>query len=178
MPSFTLINPGPRAHTEKSMKQHNRSMRRRNPSGGEAAMKGARLGGKALIGAVTTLVGQRLLAGMKKPDGTQRLTAGQQTLVLGAVAGAAAVGASFVDNKLLSDAMEGTAMVGGGVAGIQYAMQMRLPERVEGLLTGQQPAAQTAPGGYLGAPAAGLFANPTSHSPAAGLYARPDSYPS
>ena len=98
--------------------------------------------------------------------------------MLGAVAGAAAVGASFVDNKLLSDAMEGTAMVGGGVAGIQYAMQMRLPERVEGLVTGQQQPAQTAPGGYLGAPAAGLFANPTSHSPAAGLYARPDSYPS
>jgi hypothetical protein len=176
MPTIQLVNPGFRAIKEHPMKKSHPRSRRHNPSGGEAAMKGARLGGKALVGAVGTLVLDRVLGGLKKADGTPRLTVGQRTAALAAVAGAAAVGASMVDNKLLSDAMEGTALVAGGTAGIQYAVQMRLPERVEGLVTGQQQPAQTAPGGYLGAPAAGLFANPMSHAPSAGLYANPMSH--
>jgi hypothetical protein len=175
MPTIQLVNPGFRTIKEHPMKKSHPRSRRHNPSGSEAAMKGARLGGKALVGAVGTLVLDRVLGGLKKADGTPRLTAGQRTAALAAVAGAAAVGASMVDNKLVSDAMEGTALVAGGTAGIQYALQMRLPERVEGLVTGQQPT-QTAPGGYLGAPAAGYFANPMSHAPSAGLYANPISH--
>lgn len=129
-------------------------------------MRGGLLLGKALVGGLATLVASRVVAGMKKADGTPRLTAGQQTAVQGALAGAAALGAAALGPGVASDALEGVGVVMGGSAVISAAVQYRIPERVQGLMPGQQ---QTPP-------AAGLYALPESYSPAAGLYAQPYSY--
>lgn len=171
MPKLMILNP---RHTpERPMQNKNNQMsrraRRRNPSGSEAAMKGGRTLGKALVGGIATLAYQRLLGGMKKADGTPRFTANEQLVAQTAVAGAAAIGASFVDHKVASDLLEGTAVVMGGTAAIAAAVHYRLPERLMG-----QPA--TPPAGGLYDPAGGLYALPQSHAPAGGLFAQPHSF--
>lgn len=169
MPNLTILNP--RRSPENSMRNKNnrlsRRARRANPSGGEAAMKGARTLGKAVVGGLVALAYQRGVGGMKKADGTPRFTANQQLIAQGVVAGIAAVGASFVDHKVASDLLEGTAVVMGGTAAIGAAVHYQLPERLMGQPT--TAAQQTAPGG-------GLYALPQSHAPAGGLYANPYSY--
>lgn len=166
MSKLTILNPRPKS-PENSMQNKNNQMsrraRRRNPSGGEAAMKGGRTLGKALVGGIATLAYQRFLGGMKKADGTPRFTANQQLIAQTAVAGACGVGAAFVDHKVASDLLEGTAVVMGGTAAIAAAVHYQVPERLMG-----QPVTQ--------APAGGLYALPQSHAPAGGLFAQPHSY--
>lgn len=127
---------------------------RRNPSGKAAMAAGGHTMAKVVAGTVATLVVRKVLA-MKKPDGTARLTPKTAVAIQGGVAFAAAVGSAMVDNKMVGDMLEGTALVAGGDAGLQAATLYQIPERVQALIPGQPAAPQlgagaTAPGGWVG----------------------------
>lgn len=131
---------------------------RRNPSGAQVMEASGHTLAKAVAGTVATLVVRRVLA-MRKPDGTARFTPKTAAAIQGGVAVAAALGAAASDNKLLGDVLEGTALVAGGDAGLQAAALYQIPERVQALIPGQQPATQTPaqlgagntnPGGWVG----------------------------
>lgn len=153
--SIVLLNPRP--HPEHSMSKHknSRRARRRNPSGKAAMVAGGHTMAKAVAGTVATLVVRKVLQ-MKKPDGTARFTPKTALAIQGGAAFAAAVGSSMVDNKMVGDVLEGTALVMGGDAGLQAATLYQIPERVQALIPGQPAApqlnapAQTAPGGWVG----------------------------
>lgn len=151
--SIQVWNPH---HTEKSMKhsKHSRRRARRNPTGKAALAAGGHTLGKVVAGVLTTAIGTRLLA-MKKADGTPRLSPNAQLALQGGVAFAAAVGSSMVDNRMVGDVLEGTAVVMGGDAGLKAVAMYQIPERVQSLIPGQQPSPQlgapaaTNPGGYV-----------------------------
>lgn len=138
------------------MSKHKQRRRaRHNPSGKAAMEAGGHTFGKVITGVVATAVGTRLL-GMKKADGTPRLSPNAQLAIQGAAAFVAAVGSAMVDNKLARDVLEGTALVMGGDAGLKAVAKYQIPERVQALIPGQPAAPQlgagnpaTAPGGYL-----------------------------
>jgi len=147
----------PRPHAENSMSKHKnsrRARRRNNPSGAQAMSAGGHTAAKVVAGVVTTVIGTRLLA-MKKADGTPRLSPNAALAIQGGVAFAAAVGSAMVDNKMVGDVLEGTALVMGGDAGLKAVAKYQIPERVQALIPGQPAAPQlgapaaTNPGGYL-----------------------------
>jgi len=153
--SITLLNPRP--HPEHSMSKHKNSRRprRRNPSGKAAMAAAGHTAAKAVAGVVSTMIVRKALA-LKKPDGTPRLSPKAALAIQGGIAFAAAVGSSMVDNRMVGDVLEGTALVAGGDAGLQAAALYQIPERVQALIPGQPAAPQlgagnaaTNPGGYL-----------------------------
>lgn len=149
--SIQLINPGA---TMKHAKKHSRRARRHNPSGKAALGAAGHTLAKVAVGAVATYIGKKAL-GMKDAAGVPRLSPKQQLLAQGVVAAAAAAGGALLDNPMLRDAADGTAIVMGGDAAMAALYQYRVEEQVRAAVgapaaTPALPApGATQPGGYL-----------------------------
>lgn len=123
---------------KKSTKKHGRRAARANPAASQIAKGVGMTALAAGIGAGVTLLGTRVLS-MKKADGTQRLTDNQKMLAQGVVALGLAAGGAAVKPGKAQSALQASAVVMGGMAAINYAHAMQIPQRIEGAVTGKRP---------------------------------------
>lgn len=114
-----------------------RSMARANPPVGQIAKGVGMTALAAGIGAGVTLLGTRVLQ-MKNAQGAPRLSANQQMLAMGGVALGLAAGGAAVKPGKAQDALRASAVVMGGMATINYAHAMQVPQRIERAVTGVQ----------------------------------------
>lgn len=117
-----------------------RGMARANPAASQIAKGVGMTALAAGIGAGVTLLGTRVLQ-MKNAQGAPRLSANQQMLAQGVVALGLAAGGAAVKPGKLQGALNASAVVMGGVATINYAHAMQVPQRIEAAVTGTQPSA-------------------------------------
>lgn len=112
-------------------------MARANPAASQIAKGVGMTALAAGIGAGVTLLGTRVLS-MKKADGTQRLTDNQKMLAQGVVALGLAAGGAAVKPGKLQGVLNASAVVMGGSAAMNYAIAMRVPQRIEEVVGGQR----------------------------------------
>lgn len=115
-------------------------MARANPAASQIAKGVGMTALAAGIGAGVTLLGTRVLQ-MKNAQGAPRLSANQQMLAQGVVALGLAAGGAAVKPGKLQGVLNASAVVMGGSAAMNYAIAMRVPQRIEGAVTGNQPSA-------------------------------------
>lgn len=121
-----------------SKKSARRGMARANPAASQIAKGVGMTALAAGIGAGVTLLGTRVLQ-MKNAQGAPRLSDNQKMLAMGGVALGLAAGGAAVKPGNLQSALNASAVVMGGVATINYAHTMQVPQRIEAAVTGERP---------------------------------------
>jgi hypothetical protein len=135
---------------KKSKKSAKKRTHRANPSGGQVAKGTAMIAAGAVLGAVVTYGGSRLL-NMKAANGAPRLSVRQQTIGKGVVALGLAAGSAAVSSPKVKGALAASALVMGGQAVGEGLYHTGLQQRADAAL-GLQPSANpvpVAPGAYL-----------------------------